>query len=79
MGDMTYSRKHLRTNFFESAWSSEIVSHVGLCVFQLESTYNVAARDMARSGIHLEWNKIINIDQIEQSIAEIKVFYAYIL
>ena len=42
-------------------------------LFQLESAYEVAVRDMTRNGINLEWNKIINADQIEQSIAEIKV------
>ena len=28
---------------------------------------------MGRNGIDLEWNKVINADQIEQSITEIKV------
>lgn len=50
-----------------------ILSHTGLCVFQLESTYNVAVKNMGRNGIDLEWNKVISADQIEKSIAEIKV------
>lgn len=50
-----------------------ILSHAGLCVFQLESTYNVAVKNMGRNGIDLEWNKVISADQIEKSIAEIKV------
>ncbi|CAB3996140.1 Hypothetical predicted protein [Paramuricea clavata] len=38
----------------------------------LETAYEVAVRDMARNGIDIQWNKVINADQIEQSIAEIK-------
>ena len=42
-------------------------------LFQLETAYEVAVRDMPRNGIDIQWNKVINADQIEQSIAEIKV------
>jgi hypothetical protein len=41
----------------------------------LETAYEVAVRDMARNGIDIQWNKVINADQIEQSIAEIKVLF----
>ena len=45
-----------------------------LLSFQLESAYEVAVRDITRNGIDLEWNNVISTDQIEQSIAEIKVY-----
>ncbi|XP_028397789.1 gamma-aminobutyric acid type B receptor subunit 2-like [Dendronephthya gigantea] len=38
----------------------------------LESAYEVVVRDMARNEIDVEWNKVINAEQIEQSITEIK-------
>ncbi|CAB4028482.1 gamma-aminobutyric acid type B receptor subunit 2-like, partial [Paramuricea clavata] len=38
----------------------------------LETAYEVAVRDMPSNGIDIQWNKVINADQIEQSIAEIK-------
>jgi hypothetical protein len=42
-------------------------------MFQLESSYEVAVRDMRRNGIDLGWNKVISAGGIEESIAEIKV------
>ena len=51
------------------------ISKALLLSFQLESAYEVAVRDMTRNGIDLEWNNVISIDQIEQSIAEIKVYH----
>ena len=42
-------------------------------LLQLESAYEVAVRDLAKNGIDIQWNKIINADDIKQSITEIKV------